>query len=602
MLLESLVEKYLTLDPNPTNRRQISDLRDSNNVSALRELLCSRIAFGTAGLRAKMEAGFSRLNEVTVLQASQGLAKYAQLTNPGPYLVVVGHDHRHNSQNYARITASVFSQLGYKVYFLESPDSKDSGLVATPFVPFAVDYYGADVGVMITASHNPAADNGYKVYWRNGCQIIPPNDSGISAEIEANLEPWDGVWDKYESFSTLEDGIVYAKEEITLEFYKSLETKLIIDTSFSKSSYSDLKFVYTPVHGVGAEFVRPVFNNIFGLSESENYFIVEKQEKPDPDFSTVSFPNPEEKGALDLAIKTANEKGVDLILANDPDADRFSAAIRISKTSFRQLTGNELGFLFAWYVVEMKQKSGSDLSKVYVLNSTVSSQMIGSMAKVLGCNYSDTLTGFKWIGNKAIELEKEGFHVPFGYEEAIGFMFGNVHDKDGLAATTAFLQMYNEYTVKQGLSLLDKLDEGFKKFGYFKEHNGYYKFTDSSISGKIFDSIRQSYNGQPEKIGEYKVLYWRDLTIGYESGTKDNIPGLPCDKLSNMVTAILEAGETEFVRFTARGSGTEPKLKVYIEGKASSEEKAEELASKVWKVLRNEWFKPETYGLQEVEM
>ncbi|GMM35337.1 phosphoribomutase [Saccharomycopsis crataegensis] len=606
---ESLVKQWLDIDINPITRGQIEKLWAEKDTTTLTHLLASRISFGTAGLRAKMEAGFNRLNDVTVLQASQGLAKYVQeqISQPHKGVAVVGHDHRHNSREFAKITAVVFGIAGYKVKFLEFKDDSEgasSTLVATPFVPFAVDLFHADVGVMITASHNPAADNGYKVYWNNGCQIIPPHDSGIANAILENLQPWNGVWESYKNFDDFQGDIEFVKESVTKDFYQTLKAKVVLDVGFTNNDYQQLKFVYTPMHGVGHEFVVPIFEDLFKLSENINYHVVKDQASPDPDFKTVRFPNPEEKGALDCAIQTANDENVDLIIANDPDADRFSAAVRDKETGqFRQLTGNEIGFLFANYVIDQKVASGEDLSKVFIVNSTVSSQMIGSMAKKLGFNFCDTLTGFKWIGNKAISLINEGYDVPFGYEEAIGFMFGNVHDKDGLAATTVFLQLYYHYVIKQGISLTDKLEDGFKKFGYFKEFNGYYKFSDLTITEKIFGKIRSSYVNQPQNIGDFKCTYWRDLTIGYESLTPDHFPLLPADSSSQMITGILEpknADDGQFVRFTARGSGTEPKLKVYIEGKSNTEASAAEFAKNVWFTLRKEWFKPDEYNLEEV--
>lgn len=588
-----LVKQWLDIDINPVTRNQILQLKDSHDDESLQQLLGSRITFGTAGLRSKMEAGFNRINWVTVLQTSQGLAKYVLGKNPARPSVVIGHDHRHNSEDFAQITASVFLTAGFQVYYLEnSNDSEDSGLAATPFVPFAVDFYRASCGVMITASHNPAADNGYKVYWNNGCQIIPPNDAGIAGSILQNLVPWPSVWSTFQRFADVDNpNLVKCKDQVKKNYYAKLAATTLYSDDFS--DYGKIKFVYTPMHGVGYEFVKPIFADIFKVP----HHVVEQQLLPDPDFRTVKFPNPEEKGALDLAIETANQMKLDLIVANDPDADRFSAAVRTGPQTFRQLTGNELGFLFAYYTVQ----NIKDLSKVYLLNSTVSSQMIKSMAEHLGFKYQDTLTGFKWIGNKAIDLAEQGFHVPFGYEEAIGFMFPNVHDKDGLAALTVFLQLYYHWTIKHGMPLTEVLEAGYKQFGCFKEFNGYYKFDDLSVTEKIFKAVRSTYAQAPQTLGNFKVKSWRDLTTGYDSSTQNNVPVLPVDTSSQMITGVvyLESPD-EFVRFTARGSGTEPKLKVYVEGKATTETRALALARQLWDTLKQQWFQPDVYNLQEV--
>jgi len=361
------------------------------------------------------------------------------------------------------------------------------------------------------------------------------------------------------------------------------------------------------MHGVGME----IFNQIISLFETKSKIkLVKEQMYPDPAFLTVKFPNPEEKGALDLSIRNANQLGHKLVVANDPDADRFSVAIKSHKTNeWVQLTGNEIGFLFAMYVIE-ELTPRNDLDNTYLINSTVSSQILASMAQHHGFKFIDTLTGFKWIGNKAIDLKKEGFNVPFGYEEAIGFMFDVVNDKDGISALVMWLQLYEAWFAnKDNYDPIDKLNEGYKKYGWYKEANGYYKLNDLSMTQKIFDNtIRKSFEGKPypETLGDsFSVDSWRDLTIGYDSSTSNHKPLLPVDSSSQMITAILKPqdafSDNELVRFTCRGSGTEPKLKIYIEGKSDiSEDRASSLAKLCWNTLKTEWFKPEENDLQEV--
>lgn len=560
-------------------------------MDELERRLRTRIAFGTAGLRSKMEAGFSRLNDVTILQASQGLATYISRNSPSNLTVVIGHDHRLHSKRFAEITATAFLLRGFKVYYLSS--SMNGGdLVPTPLVPFAVDYFGAAGGVMITASHNPAQDNGYKVYWGNGCQIIPPHDHGIAECILENLIPVEHAYDVEQVFKyALENqNLVFSKEEIMTAYLLHINSKLL------KTKIKDLKVIYTPMHGVGLEVLSKAAQ-LLGIRE---LLTVKEQMDPDPLFPTVKFPNPEEKGALDLAIQKADEQSIDLVIANDPDADRFSAAVKVDG-EWRQLTGNEIGFLFADYIYKTFD---GELSKVYFVNSTVSSQMIKSMSDKLGLNYVDTLTGFKWIGNKAIDLEREGYHVPFAFEEAIGFMFSGIHDKDGIAAAVMFLQMAQSWK-DQGTSAIEVLNKGFEEYGYYKEYNSYYIVPDLSLTKTIFDNIRFDFKAEneeyPSKVGNYSISYWRDLTLGYESGTVNNIPGLPVDETSQMITVqLLTESNTEHIRLTMRGSGTEPKLKVYIEARADSEDRSMFLAKDVWYTLRNNWFKPEENGLLEI--
>ncbi|RCK58047.1 Phosphoribomutase [Candida viswanathii] len=605
--IDELVKSWLSIDINPESRSEIQSLHASQNYEQLSKKLTPRIAFGTAGLRSSMESGFAHMNDVTVLQASQGLVKY--LNQRGSASIVIGYDHRYNSQRYAEILASVAITQSVKVYYLGSvhnissetlkltngdvvnDEGADRGYVHTPLVPFAIDHFGATGGVMITASHNPANDNGYKVYYLNGCQIIPPVDKEIADSIEENLQPWDGVWDVYENVKRgVEKGLlVSVREEVTTEYLKGVKDKLISDAQL------DFRFVYTPMHGVGLE----IFGKAVALFQNPQWEVVSEQATPDPAFPTVSFPNPEEKGALDSAIKTAKEAGYKLVIANDPDADRFSVAVE-TRGKWKQLTGNEIGFLFAMYVIEQQDK----LDDVYLVNSTVSSQILKAMAEKDGFHFQDTLTGFKWIGNKAIDLQKEGFRVPFGYEEAIGFMFDLVHDKDGVSAAVIFLQLYQKWFGNGKGDVTDKLQEGYAKYGWFKDYNGYYRLSDMSTLGKIFAAIRESFTGDyPEKVGDFEVTAWRDLTVGYESTTRDRIPILPVDPSSQMITAEFKLAHDNnaVVRFTCRGSGTEPKLKLYVEGKSSKDEQsAVDIAVKCWDTLKEQWFKPEQYDLQEV--
>lgn len=518
------------------------------------------------------------MNDVTVLQASQGLAKYVKDTVPNALErgVILGHDHRHNSARFVELAALAFSIMGFKVYMF--------GLVHTPMVPFGVDTLGASCGVMVTASHNPAKDNGYKVYWENGCQIIPPHDAGIAKSIEDNLDIWS--WDTSRIVLDTE-----AVQSVKTEYFKAVSTKLLFGAKLDDTSF---RCVYTPMHGVG----RPAFKEVcrlLGLSDDQ-VVVVPEQAHPDPDFPTVKFPNPEEKGALDLAIKTADAHGISLILSNDPDADRFVAAVK-NDGKWTQLTGNQIGSLFADYITaKMDLKSQS----VAVVNSTVSSQLNEHLGNLRGFKCLNTLTGFKWIGNGAIRLEKEGNVVPFGYEEALGYMFSHVHDKDGIAAAFVFVQMANEWA-REGTNGLQRMDQLYKEAGYYAECNSYYIVPEPAVTDKVFERVRSLAKPYPTNIGQFTVNAWRDLTIGYDSTNPPSfepiLPITPDDQMIQVEASTGQAGEG--VRFTARGSGTEPKLKVYIEGRGASHEQAQKLAQAMWNALRDEWFQPATFGLTE---
>lgn len=609
--LRAPISEWFKLDKNPQTREEVILLCNSQNWEELHKRFDKRIVFGTAGLRSRMEAGFDRMNSLVILQTSQGLAQYLKKVNPDNLTFVIGHDHRLHSKEFATVTTAIFLKAGFKVFSLNPGDA----LVHTPLVPFSVDKLGAAAGVMITASHNPMMDNGYKVYYSNGCQIIPPHDHNIAQSIDENLKPWVDEWD----WDTLlkqgnETGkLQYIKESMTKDYLAALNTTLVDKTLVSRLASFPRKpwFVYTPMHGVGYEIFESIASRLLGLEVGTDFLCVKEQMDPDPKFPTVSFPNPEEKGALDRAIQLAETNGIDLVIANDPDADRFSTAFKDPKTGvWKQISGDEIGFLFARYEFERYKKQPLSFRESFplaMLNSTVSSQMIKKMAYVEGFHYVDTLTGFKWIGNRAIDLEKKGYYVPLGYEEAIGYMFPKmVHDKDGISASTVFLQAFASWVLEFNKTPKAILEDGYHKYGFFKQYNGYYKLPNLQIIGPIFNFIRKEYapgEKYPHTIGDQlKVLTFRDLTTGFQSDTEDKKPDLPVDPSSQMITITAQTtycdNQNELIRFTMRGSGTEPKLKVYIEASAETESRAIELTHITWDALRKEWFKPEKTGLR----
>lgn len=287
------------------------------------------------------------------------------------------------------------------------------------------------------------------------------------------------------------------------------------------------------------------------------------QAQPDSEFSTVRFPNPEEKGALDLAIATANKHNLSLVLASDPDADRFSAAERLPSGEWKLFTGNQLGVLFAAQTLDVYRQEAKKIdktTKLAMLASTVSTQMLQAMAAVEGFHYEETLTGFKWLGNQALILQSQGYDVLYAFEEAIGYMFTPVvHDKDGIAAASVFITMVQKWA-KEGLTAFEKLEQLYKKYGYFESANSYFVSPDPALTKKVFAGIRSKGKPYPTKVGNLEITRWRDLTKGFDSSTPDGEPVLPIDPSSQMITCELEGG----VRFTVRGSGTEPKIKSEI--------------------------------------
>jgi phosphoglucomutase len=577
--IKELAKDWLELDEDKSTRDEIYDLLHHGNTFELERRLRTRIAFGTAGLRGPMQAGFACMNSLTVIQASQGLAAYLLKTEDDVKKrgVVIGRDARHNSEKFAKLTAAAFVAKGIKVWWYETPSH-------TPLVPFGVRELGAVAGIMVTASHNPAKDNGYKVYWSNGCQIIPPHDSGIAEAIMENLKPvsWDvSVVDE----SLLVEGSLGL---VVDKYHKAVLCAAQPQGSHVKMN-PDLRFVYTPMHGVGLPAMTQCAET---LGISSQMTVVEAQAQPDPDFPTVKFPNPEEKGALDLAIQTAEQSSIRLILASDPDADRLAAAQKVDDR-WHIFTGNQLGVLIGSYLFE-RYPSSKPRDQLAMLASTVSSRMLAAMAKKEGFKFTETLTGFKWLGNVARDLDSEGYDVVFAFEEALGYMIPQtVHDKDSISAAAVFLTATSQWST-QGLTPYAKLQSLYKHLGYFEDANTYLVSPSPSVTTLVFTTIRAMGSPHPTTIGTRKIVRWRDLTLGYDSKSKDHKPDLPVDVTSQMITCELDDGAV----FTVRGSGTEPKIKLYIECQGKSSAEAKEGANGILGDLLREWFKPEEYGLK----
>ena len=516
----------------------------------------SGLTFGTAGLRGRMGAGFSCLNSLTIIETSQGLAEYllSEQDTTAEAGIVIGYDARHNSEHFAQLAAAAFIAKGFRVWWFED-------LAHTPLVPFGVKSLGAAAGVMITASHNPAQDNGYKVYGSNGCQINTPVDEKIASCILKNLEPV--TWDVQSAISSkLRKSVL----DRTIERYM----KALWDfTGLSSISLTREfpPFVYTPMHGVGLDYMRRALEVLtYSLRTSKckplHMVVVEEQARPDPDFPTVRYPNPEEDGALDLAKRTADKHNIKLIIANDPDADRLAIAEKVN-SQWIQFSGDQVGVLLAHYLISQQSGSahddGMDLPrrKKYMLASSVSSQMLSRIATDSGIAFEETLTGFKWLGGRALQLQKEGHHCTFAYEEALGYMFPEVvHDKDGILAALVFLA-----ACSQGQSPWTELQKLYAKYGHFVTMNTYWRSPDLATTAKTFERIRQLDMPHPEAVAGRKVLRWRDLTTGYDSGSENHKPDLPCSSSSQMITCWLDGQEDEGIRFTVRASGTEPKIK-----------------------------------------
>lgn len=579
--IQELAKQWLQKDHDPRTRKEIQDLIHDHDDVELERRLRKPIAFGTAGLRASMKAGFAHMNSLTVLQASHGLAQYIldqhvpQHAGLGRLSIVIGHDARHNSARFAKLAAGAFIDKGLHVLWYER-------LVHTPMVPFAVGMYKAAAGVMVTASHNPKQDNGYKVYWSNACQIIPPHDTGIAKCIgEAVLGPsWD--WERKDFDQSPSLTSIYAPA--TNAYRVSLQ-KLV---SAPSPNQPTLSFTYTPMHGVGLTFMEHL-TDILQLREGSMH-VVKVQADPDPEFPTVPFPNPEERGALDLAMQDADAHSTTIIIANDPDADRFAVAERMQQGNWHQFTGNQMGILLGSHILETYE---GDRKTLIMLASTVSSRMLSAMAVKEGFLYQETLTGFKWLGNVAQKLTADGHDAAYAFEEAIGYMFPTtVWDKDGIAAAAVFLTAWQTWTA-QGFTPWQKLQQLYQRYGHFEDANTYLISPSPNVTAAVFAAVRTLNDGSPPTyVGPRPILRWRDLTLSLDTKHPHGRPDLPVDPTAQMITC--ELGD---VVFTARGSGTEPKIKLYIEGTAASSADAKANARAVLDDLLREWFRPTVYGL-----
>ncbi|XP_029650022.1 phosphoglucomutase-2-like [Octopus sinensis] len=586
--LDAKIEQWMLWDKNERTRSEINDLLEKQNIAELKKCLLKRISFGTAGLRAKMGAGFAYMNELIIIQATQGILRYIEADDCEKLKakgVVVGYDGRYNSLRFAQLVANIYVRAGVPVYLY-------SRMCPTPYVPYAVSYYGCRCGVMVTASHNPKEDNGYKVYWNNGAQIVSPYEKYLSDSIDNNLEPWSTSWDT----SVLKDNPLVRDpyETVYTEYNKDLESLCFHKAQNQKSP---LKFTYTAMHGVGYPFTSRSLE-VFGFSPP---IPVKEQVEADPDFPTVKYPNPEEgEGALKLAMKTADEHQSSIILANDPDADRLAVAEKVDG-KWKIFTGNELGALFGWWLVKCYKDNhpNKSMSDVYMLSSTVSSKILKAIANKENLNFVETLTGFKWMGSESYKLINQGKSVLFAFEEAIGFMCGSkVLDKDGVSAAAVIAEMAS-YVHQAGKNLNDQLEEVYSTYGNHLSINSYFLSYDSSATDQMFADLR-NYQGTgtyPKSCGPYAISGIRDLTVGFDSNTEDGVPLLPTSKSSHVITFTFDCGCIA----TLRTSGTEPKIKYYTEhcpkpdrglGKADVMKELQDIV----KCIEKYFYQPEKYG------
>uniref|UniRef100_A0A0N5BDB4 Phosphoglucomutase n=1 Tax=Strongyloides papillosus TaxID=174720 RepID=A0A0N5BDB4_STREA len=578
---------YLDNERNPHNLQRINELIESKDVKSLSKCMGKKLAFGTGGIRGPIDCGMSYMNDLTYIQITSAFAMYIKKILPREkWSVVIGYDGRHNSEKWSKYVANVFIKNNIKVYMF-------SKVVPTPLVSYGIINFKAGAGVMITASHNPKEDNGYKAYLSNGAQLIEPNDREIEKEIEKNIPPNDNYWD----VTCLENESLYNSADQSIENYYEEEKQLSYYRD--KNSSCPLKFTYSSFHGVGRDyFIRML--ETFGFSRSNIVEVVE-QCKIDPNFSTLKKPNPEEgEHVLKLSIDTANNNQSGIIMANDPDADRLQVAEKQKDGSWYIFTGNEMGAIITWWVWRnyKKRNRDKDFKNVYMLNSVVSSQISRSISKIEGFSHEVTLTGFKWMGNTAYQLRSKGHEVILAWEESIGYLAGHSLDKDGITSGGIFAEIA-AYLHRKNKLLKDKLHEIYKKYGYHLNRNSYFTIDDMMITKKLFSDIRGN-KDYPKVIGKRRIKFVRDLTIGYDTEQERHKPVLPSSPSMEMITFTLENGST----VTLRASGTEPKIKYYIEYITEPGKGNEDLQSikselnKLENDVIKELLQPERYGLK----
>ena len=521
------VRAWIAEDPDPATAAELAgDLElalagDAGATARIADAFAGTLQFGTAGLRGALGPGPNRMNRVVVSRAAAGLAQYLRDTGRAGTPVVIGFDARHNSDVFARDTAEIMAGAGFAARVCPRP-------LPTPVLAAAILKHGASAGIVVTASHNPPQDNGYKVYLGDGSQIVPPADAEIAARIEAVGRLAD--LPRSGDYETLGEEVV--------DSYLARVCGLPLP-----GGPRELSVAYTAMHGVGSPLMRAALTGA-GFAEP---LAVAAQDAPDPDFPTVSFPNPEEPGAMDLALDLAGGAGVDLVLANDPDADRCAVGIP-DADGYRMLTGDEVGALLGWWILERGRRSGHPVRGTFAC-SIVSSQLLGAIARDTGLAFRETLTGFKWISRAAEDLV-------FGYEEALGYCVdpSAVRDKDGISAGLLVAELAAAMRA-EGRSMADVLDDLARDHGVHATRQVSLRFTDLARIPALMGALRAQ---PPSGFGGLAVAESIDLEAGS--------PALPP---TDGLTYRLAGGEgVTDARVIVRPSGTEPKVKAYLEVRA----------------------------------
>ncbi len=537
--IQDKINAWLTGSFDQETKDAIKKLQQENEAD-LADAFYRNLEFGTGGLRGIMGVGTNRMNKYTVGMATQGYANYLKQSFPGEICVAVGHDSRNNSRFFAETTASVFAANGVKVYLFEE-------LRPTPELSFAIRYLGCQGGVVCTASHNPKEYNGYKAYWNDGAQLVPPHDKNVIREVEKIASVDEVKW------TGGEENIILIGKEVDEAYMQMVKSLSIYPEVIARQH--DLKIVYTPIHGTGITIVPEVLKR-FGFT---NVSIVDEQKEPNGNFPTVTYPNPEEKETMSIGLKKAKELDADILLGTDPDADRVGIGIKDNHGEWVLMNGNQTAVLAFNYLIEARRTKGIAKPNDMVVTTIVTTGMIDEIAKANQVACYRVLTGFKWIAEMI--REKEGVeNYIIGGEESFGLMIGDqIRDKDAVSAVALLCEMA-AYEKEKGRTLFDKLIELYQQYGFYKEE--LISITKKGMDGQQqIAAMMEGYRNAPPKaingsevvqVLDYELRKGRDLSAGKE--WEISLPR------SNVLQFILADGSS----ISARPSGTEPKIKFYF--------------------------------------
>ena len=536
-----------------------------NDENEIYERFYTSLTFGTAGLRGIIGAGTNRMNIYVVRQATQGLANYV-INKYGKGSVAISHDSRIKADLFMIEAARVLAANGIKVYITKE-------LQPTPVLSYLVRYFKCQAGIMVTASHNPAAYNGYKAYGEDGCQMTDVAATAVYDEI-CKLDIFNDV--KTVDFDeALKSGMIEYVDESVYETYLDKVMEQQVNPGICKDA--DLKVVYTPLNGAGNKLVRKILDRI-GVTDVT---VVKEQELPDGNFTTCPYPNPEIKEALAKGLELCEKEQPDLLLATDPDADRVGIAVKDYDGSYRLITGNEDGVMLTNYILSCKKANGTLPENPVVVKTIVTTKLINKLCEKYGCELKNVLTGFKYIGEIILNLEKnhEENRYLFGFEESYGYLSGTyVRDKDAVVASMLVCEMAAYYK-KQGKSLAEVIDGLYEEFGYYLNKTYSFEFEGAAGMQKMSDIMSSVRENMPEAVDKYKVVKVSDYMLKKETDIKTgensdiNLPK------SNVISLNLEGDNAVIIR----PSGTEPKIKLYITAVGSNKANAEAICESLVK-------------------